>query len=191
MQRVKSVFESAVLQGKLFFASNTVYVIEDHCIDVIVYLKLMQFQVRLLPTTPKPYDNSIMTEKVKTNPFLPYDPSLFVTEFDNHNLILNKYSIVKHHLLLTTKGTINDSWYLSQSINHKLSLRNSWTLKLHSKYLTIPPLAITLPFIMVGHFQVPGNLMKENLSKSTTSTFPIYSNQCGRRNTNRFDNKEA
>lgn len=40
----------------------------------------------------------------KPNPFLPYDPSLWVDHIGpKHNLLLNKFSLTPGHLLLTTR----------------------------------------------------------------------------------------
>ena len=38
------------------------------------------------------------------NPFLPYDPDLWVTHLsDTHTLLLNKFNVVEHHLLVVTR----------------------------------------------------------------------------------------
>jgi ATP adenylyltransferase/5',5'''-P-1,P-4-tetraphosphate phosphorylase II len=43
-------------------------------------------------------------EKVHFNPFLPYDPTMFVAEINGtHNLLLNKYNVVDYHMVLATK----------------------------------------------------------------------------------------
>jgi ATP adenylyltransferase len=40
-----------------------------------------------------------------SNPFLPYDPDLFVTDIsDTHLCLLNKYNAVEHHLLIVTRA---------------------------------------------------------------------------------------
>jgi ATP adenylyltransferase len=39
------------------------------------------------------------------NPFLPYDPDLFVTDISNtHLCLLNKFNIINHHLLIVTRA---------------------------------------------------------------------------------------
>ncbi len=40
---------------------------------------------------------------------MPHEPALFVGEFEGHNVLLNKFSIVRHHALLTTKGILSCS----------------------------------------------------------------------------------
>jgi sulfate adenylyltransferase (ADP) / ATP adenylyltransferase len=39
------------------------------------------------------------------NPFLPYDPDLFVADIsDTHVALLNKFNVIDHHLLIVTRG---------------------------------------------------------------------------------------
>ena len=41
----------------------------------------------------------------KTNPFLPYEPDLFVADIsDTHVCLLNKFNVVEHHLLIVTRS---------------------------------------------------------------------------------------
>lgn len=50
------------------------------------------------------------------NPFMPYDPDLFVCELGNqHICLLNKFNVVKHHLLLVTRSFHPQSELLSRS----------------------------------------------------------------------------
>lgn len=43
-------------------------------------------------------------KKQKTNPFLPYEEALFVSEIsDSHVCLLNKFNVVEHHLLMITR----------------------------------------------------------------------------------------
>lgn len=46
------------------------------------------------------------------NPFLPYDPDLFVADFSStHLCLLNKYNVVDHHVLLVTRAfEEQDTW---------------------------------------------------------------------------------
>jgi len=40
-----------------------------------------------------------------SNPFLPYDPQMLVTELsDTHVCLLNKFNVIDHHLLIVTRG---------------------------------------------------------------------------------------
>lgn len=39
------------------------------------------------------------------NPFLPYDPNLYVADISNtHVVLLNKYNVINHHLLIVTRA---------------------------------------------------------------------------------------
>ena len=43
--------------------------------------------------------------KVEVNPFLPYDPDLFVADLsDTHLALLNKVNVIDHHLLIVTRS---------------------------------------------------------------------------------------
>ncbi|MGX6999011.1 ATP adenylyltransferase family protein [Caballeronia sp. KNU42] len=43
--------------------------------------------------------------KVGVNPFLPYDPDLFVADIsDTHLALLNKFNVIDHHLLIVTRS---------------------------------------------------------------------------------------
>ena len=75
-----------------------------------------------IPTTPKVIDQSGVAFHVRvmaalamkalatvaqanTNPFLPYDPDLFVAELSpTHVALLNKFNVVDHHLLIVTRS---------------------------------------------------------------------------------------
>ncbi|KAJ2205549.1 bifunctional AP-4-A phosphorylase/ADP sulfurylase, partial [Coemansia sp. RSA 518] len=64
------------------------------------------FEVRYVPALAKK-PNSKPREKQHAkdfvNPFLPYDERLHVKQIGNtHHLLLNKYCVVPHHLLITT-----------------------------------------------------------------------------------------
>jgi ATP adenylyltransferase len=65
----------------------------------------MQFLVRIvsrLARKPRPADSG---GKERTrNPFLPYDPELYVADAsDSHVCLLNKFNVVDHHLLIVTR----------------------------------------------------------------------------------------
>ncbi|WP_233804516.1 ATP adenylyltransferase family protein [Paraburkholderia sp. HP33-1] len=51
-------------------------------------------QARKLPTEKRP----------RANPFLPYEPDLFVADIsDTHLALLNKFNVIDHHLLIVTR----------------------------------------------------------------------------------------
>ena len=44
-------------------------------------------------------------QKRPANPFLPYDERLWVSHLsDTHTLLLNKFNVVEHHLLVVTRS---------------------------------------------------------------------------------------
>lgn len=48
------------------------------------------------------------------NPFLPYDPALFVADAEpDHVIILNKFPVVAHHVLLITRAFVDQETVLS------------------------------------------------------------------------------
>ena len=50
------------------------------------------------------------------NPFLPYDPALFVADIsDTHVALLNKYNVVEHHLLVVTREFETQTSRLTQA----------------------------------------------------------------------------
>lgn len=72
------------------------------------------FQVRILESVTR-------KEKAKTaranaaNPFLPYDPDLFVAPISpTHIALLNKFNVVEHHLLLVTRDFEDQRCQLTQ-----------------------------------------------------------------------------
>jgi len=60
--------------------------------------------------------NATKSAEIKRNPFLPPEPDLFVEEIlGTHNLVLNKFNVVDHHLILATK----DFQHQSEPLNSK------------------------------------------------------------------------
>ncbi|TPX57718.1 hypothetical protein PhCBS80983_g03639 [Powellomyces hirtus] len=97
--KIFSTFDKALSSGAVVWSDSTAH----H-----TFAAGVNFQIRLAaslgkkPTADRPHnDQSAATEA--PNPFLPYDPALFIEKFDKHNLLLNKFSIVRGHVLLTTK----------------------------------------------------------------------------------------
>ncbi|KAJ2447985.1 bifunctional AP-4-A phosphorylase/ADP sulfurylase [Coemansia sp. RSA 2336] len=89
--RVRQCYTRAVAQGALLFTESTVSKHREHG-EV--------FEVRFVPALAKKPSSK---PKGAANPFLPYDERLHVTELGStHHLLLNKYCVVPHHLLITT-----------------------------------------------------------------------------------------
>lgn len=53
----------------------------------------------------KEHKKKTTPEKQHTNPFLPYEENLFVTDIsDTHVCLLNKFNVIDHHLLIVTRS---------------------------------------------------------------------------------------
>ncbi len=62
----------------------------------------MACQVRIVSALAKKVEAT--AAQPNTNPFLPYDPDLFVAEISpTHVALLNKFNVVDHHLLIVTR----------------------------------------------------------------------------------------
>lgn len=53
-------------------------------------------------------------KKVKVNPFLPPNPALHVKDLDEHRVLLNKFCVTPHHILVVTKG--QEQWVIRISL---------------------------------------------------------------------------
>jgi ATP adenylyltransferase len=90
--------------GAIHFLPSTLEVIEQDGI---------RFQVRVLESLAmKEIDK---TARSKVNPFLPYDPDLFVAPVSaTHIALLNKFNVVEHHLLIVTRAFEDQRCQLTQ-----------------------------------------------------------------------------
>jgi ATP adenylyltransferase len=71
------------------------------------------FQVRILESLAN--KQRAKTSPSKVNPFLPYDPELFVAPISpTHIALLNKFNVVEHHLLIVTRVFENQQCQLTQ-----------------------------------------------------------------------------
>ncbi len=61
--------------------------------------------VRHLARKPRPSSPETPGSAVRRNPFLPYDPELYVADASpGHVCLLNKFNVVEHHLLIVTRA---------------------------------------------------------------------------------------
>ncbi|KAJ2849053.1 bifunctional AP-4-A phosphorylase/ADP sulfurylase [Coemansia brasiliensis] len=89
--KVRQCYTRAVAQGALLFTESSISKHREHG-EV--------FEVRFVPALAKKPSNR---PKGSANPFLPYDERLHVAKLGStHHLLLNKYCVVPHHLLITT-----------------------------------------------------------------------------------------
>ncbi|KAI8610270.1 HIT-like domain-containing protein [Chytriomyces sp. MP71] len=116
-QRLAAAFDAALACGHLVFTPSTV---------VAVHAGRIAFQVRFAPSlakkptkpVPQPQPSADATRNHSfNNPFLSPEPELLVDAslLPLHNILLNKFSIVKGHALITTKHWESQSEPLSPS----------------------------------------------------------------------------
>ncbi|MBE9156882.1 phosphorylase [Nodosilinea sp. LEGE 06152] len=77
----------------------------------------MHFLVRILANLTRKEKADLVQQKQQqagkpVNPFLPYDPDLFVANLSaTHLCLLNKYNVVDHHILIVTRAFEDqDTW---------------------------------------------------------------------------------
>jgi sulfate adenylyltransferase (ADP) / ATP adenylyltransferase len=94
-ERVAAVVEKALGCGALLPLSTRRTFIEDGGVRFLVYI---------LENLERKKQARQEQVRASTNPFLPHDKDLFVSEISaNHLLLLNKYNVLYNHLLLVTR----------------------------------------------------------------------------------------
>ncbi|KAI8987635.1 ATP adenylyltransferase-domain-containing protein [Mycotypha africana] len=96
LQEVEAKFNAAKESEDLISFNTTE--VEKECDKI-------KFLITLVPglSQKKNEEKEKNKDKENSNPFLNPNPKLFVKELDQHNLLLNKFSVVPNHLLITTK----------------------------------------------------------------------------------------
>ncbi|CAE6740974.1 ATP adenylyltransferase family protein [Paraburkholderia haematera] len=93
--------EHALRCGALRPIETTQALIEDHGIRFLV--RQVSSLARKEATRQAPADRAGTRSAI--NPFLPYDPDLFVSDLsDTHVALLNKFNVIDHHLLIVTRS---------------------------------------------------------------------------------------
>ncbi len=65
----------------------------------------IKFIVRILTNLNRKAQARKIQTQEKTNPFLPYDQNLYVTDIsDTHVCLLNKFNVMDHHFLIVTRA---------------------------------------------------------------------------------------
>jgi sulfate adenylyltransferase (ADP) / ATP adenylyltransferase len=73
----------------------------------------VRFLVRVLANIQRKEDAAQQRSK-DFNPFLPYDPNLFVTDLSStHLVLLNKFNVMDHHILIVTREFISQDTLLT------------------------------------------------------------------------------
>jgi len=81
----------------------------DHPLTKIVFTFYLMDNLKLKPTRPE--------AQQKTHPFLPpFEPGIFITNLsETHNLLFNKFCVVKNHCLVVTRKFENQTNQLNRS----------------------------------------------------------------------------
>ncbi|RIA88439.1 HIT-like domain-containing protein [Glomus cerebriforme] len=95
--KVTETYDRALRRGELYFVKSTIVNVTENDIE---------FEIRFAPSlakrpTAEQTDENHMKHKV--DPFAPYNQDLFVQEYGNHIVLLNKFCVVPNHLLVVTK----------------------------------------------------------------------------------------
>ncbi|CAB4386034.1 unnamed protein product [Rhizophagus irregularis] len=106
--KVTETYERAFRRGELYFVESTIANITENDIE---------FEIRFAPSLAKKPTAEQTEEsplKHKADPFAPYNQELFVQEFENHVILLNKFCVVPNHILVVTKEYEEQSNPLNQ-----------------------------------------------------------------------------
>ncbi|KAJ2741596.1 bifunctional AP-4-A phosphorylase/ADP sulfurylase [Coemansia sp. BCRC 34301] len=94
---VRERYASAIAEGALLFSESVVFSQREQGVE---------FEVRYVPALAKRPGSKPSEKQARgdlVNPFLPFDPRLHVASIGAaHQLLLNKYCVAPHHLLITT-----------------------------------------------------------------------------------------
>ena len=103
---VADASQRALASGALVSIPTRETVIRDGDTDYLVRVvgQLARKSADTSTSTPTPTPTPGSSPPAARNPFLPYDPELFVVELaPRHVCLLNKFNVVDHHVLLVTK----------------------------------------------------------------------------------------
>ena len=100
LQHARHVTEQALRSGALRPTATRAHHIDDGGV---------RFVVRVLTGhTAKPQPGLALEPRATSNPFLPYDPNLFIADLrSTHVCLLNKYPVVAEHLLIVTREYVS------------------------------------------------------------------------------------
>ncbi|KAI9014102.1 hypothetical protein DFJ74DRAFT_681256 [Hyaloraphidium curvatum] len=111
MNLVRRQFQAAMASKDLVFAPSTTTRIDDNGIQFDI-LHAPAFAIKPGPAPPAPPSGP----RKPFNPFLPPQPELLVGQAnDDYNVVMNKFTVIENHILLTTKGFKQQSCVLDRS----------------------------------------------------------------------------
>ncbi|KNE73046.1 hypothetical protein AMAG_17316 [Allomyces macrogynus ATCC 38327] len=98
--RIARVFQDARAAGRLVFTATT----QIGITDPITGHKISVLHAPSLAKKPGQQPKPVANANKKPNPFLPYDPAMWVADLDPvHVLLLNKFPVIPEHVLVVTK----------------------------------------------------------------------------------------
>lgn len=108
-RQLLTVTQQALQSGALQPIPTDFQYIEDGGIRFLVRL------VRHLARKPRPPNAEAPQDAPRRNPFLPYDPELYVADASpEHVCLLNKFNVVEHHLLIVTRTFVEQETLLTR-----------------------------------------------------------------------------
>jgi ATP adenylyltransferase len=106
LQLAREVSITATTSGALVPIGTDYCAVTDHNIDFVVRIASNLDRRKQAATIAKADATKVGANKSDPppNPFLPYDPSLWVADIgEHHAVLLNKFNVIDNHLLIVTK----------------------------------------------------------------------------------------
>ena len=111
LRHLLETFEKALREDAILFSPTKIEICLDNRVPYVVRSPLIQWDYPPKPeqdtTVPTKQHSDPLVERniPKTDPFLPYDPRVFVQELSTgrHVVLLNKFSLFRGHALIVTK----------------------------------------------------------------------------------------
>lgn len=112
LENLFKIFEKACNDGAVLFTTSESEIVMDAQIPCVIRLASSllkkQIEAKQIVNSQAKSHNQVSVDKTgpNLNPFMPYDPRVFVKELSTHRhvLLLNRFSIVRAHALIVTKN---------------------------------------------------------------------------------------
>ena len=111
--RTTAAFERALTSGALQPIGTEIALVPDAGIDFVVRI-ISSLSRKAEDRERRDREQSVTGERF--NPFLPYEPAMFVADVSrSHLCLLNKFNVIDHHLLIVTREFENQECLLTES----------------------------------------------------------------------------
>ena len=115
--RVLAATERALKRGALVSIPTVATSMEDH--GIVFHVRV----VANLARKAREARRDVFEAPSEADPFLPYEPDMFVVDLsETHVCLLNKYNVVEHHVLMVTRGFEHQLAPLTAADFHALTL---------------------------------------------------------------------